>query len=98
MPFGHQSPLSYHRHFSAYSSCTVIRPFAIISVRLLRGDKTSNAGVAQLVEQLICNHQVVSSSLITGSRFFKIKKRGERYAHLFPLHHLLFRGLADDRF
>ena len=25
------------------------------------------AGVAQLVEQLICNHQVVSSSLITGS-------------------------------
>ncbi len=26
-----------------------------------------NAGVAQLVEQLICNHQVVSSSLITGS-------------------------------
>ena len=29
--------------------------------------KGRNAGVAQLVEQLICNHQVVSSSLITGS-------------------------------
>ena len=28
---------------------------------------TPNAGVAQLVEQLICNHQVVSSNLITGS-------------------------------
>lgn len=26
-----------------------------------------HAGLAQLVEQLICNHQVVSSSLITGS-------------------------------
>ena len=29
--------------------------------------RPSKAGVAQLVEQLICNHQVVSSSLITGS-------------------------------
>lgn len=28
------------------------------------------AGVAQLVEQLICNHQVVGSSPITGSRIF----------------------------
>ena len=32
---------------------------------------TPNAGVAQLVEQLICNHQVVSSSLITGSSKYK---------------------------
>ena len=30
---------------------------------------SAHAGVAQLVEQLICNHQVVSSSLITGSIF-----------------------------
>ena len=30
----------------------------------------TQAGVAQLVEQLICNHQVVSSSLITGSSFY----------------------------
>ena len=28
------------------------------------------AGVAQLVEQLICNHQVVGSSPITGSSIF----------------------------
>ena len=28
---------------------------------------TRNAGLAQLVEQLICNHQVVSSSLTSGS-------------------------------
>ena len=29
------------------------------------------SGVAQLVEQLICNHQVVSSNLIIGSIIFK---------------------------
>jgi hypothetical protein len=38
--------------------------------RLPQTAKTKKAGVAQLVEQLICNHQVVSSSLITGSSLF----------------------------
>ena len=36
---------------------------------------THQAGVAQLVEQLICNHQVVSSSLITGSIHFEAIER-----------------------
>ena len=41
-------------------------------------DDTMNAGLAQLVEQLICNHQVVSSSLTSGSiinRLVTILKR-----------------------
>ena len=41
-------------------------------------DETMNAGLAQLVEQLICNHQVVSSSLTSGSiinRLVTILKR-----------------------
>ena len=42
--------------------------FASIFVCVGRSLRTQHfAGVAQLVEQLICNHQVVSSSLITGS-------------------------------
>ena len=46
-------------------------PYLLVS-RFARGRViTPNAGVAQLVEQLICNHQVVSSSLITGSIFYK---------------------------
>ena len=34
---------------------------------------THQAGVAQLVEQLICNHQVVGSSPITGSNINLIR-------------------------
>ncbi len=47
--------------------------FAIAPPRLLlppfaaRPDGTHQAGVAQLVEQLICNHQVGGSSPFTGS-------------------------------
>ena len=37
------------------------------------GDRTKLAGVAQLVEQLICNQQVGGSSPSTSSTFFKIK-------------------------
>ena len=33
----------------------------------LRREALLYAGIAQLVEQLICNHQVVSSSLTTGT-------------------------------
>lgn len=38
--------------------------------RLNVSDK-NQASLAQLVEQLICNHQVVSSSLTAGSALFK---------------------------
>ena len=36
-----------------------------------RVDRPQNAGVAQLVEQLICNHQVGGSSPFTGSSIFR---------------------------
>src|SRR5690606_34438160 len=52
-------------------TCLLIKRFAIISVRP-HGEPTQ-AGVAQLVEQLICNHQVVGSSPITGSILTLIK-------------------------
>jgi hypothetical protein len=35
--------------------------------------RLNQAGVAQLVEQLICNHQVVGSSPITGSNINTIE-------------------------
>ena len=49
------------------SPCPHIPPFATISVR--PPDSLLRAGVAQLVEQLICNHQVGGSSPFTGSKF-----------------------------
>ena len=33
-----------------------------------------NAGIAQLVEQLICNHQVPSSTLGAGTIFLQLEK------------------------
>jgi hypothetical protein len=35
----------------------------------------SSAGVAQLVEQLICNHQVEGSSPFTGTIFYLARRR-----------------------
>ena len=40
-------------------------------VTLARERATSNAGVAQLVEQLIRNQQVIGSSPIAGSKFVR---------------------------
>src|SRR5688572_8124957 len=39
------------------------------SITICPRSRSRLAGVAQLVEQLICNHQVVGSSPITGSSF-----------------------------
>ena len=46
-------------------TCAEREPVASITICPRRHSRL--AGVAQLVEQLICNHQVVGSSPITGS-------------------------------
>src|SRR5437868_2282224 len=61
-------------HFGQKSTLLLVFSFA------------SLAGVAQLVEQLICNHQVVGSSPITGSnkygRFNDLAKECSAYSAL----------------
>jgi hypothetical protein len=47
-------------------ACRKRLDFVVFSLALVIG-KQAKAGVAQLVEQLICNHQVGGSSPFTGS-------------------------------
>src|SRR5688500_3603457 len=59
----------------------VLTSAALLSSSITAAATRPPAGVAQLVEQLICNHQVGGSSPFTGSNLFNSLQ--------------LFRGFAD---
>ena len=58
-------------HLNTSKEFALILAFLLVSSFAVEHPFDPTAGVAQLVEQLICNHQVVSSSLITGSSKYK---------------------------
>ena len=57
--------------FNSNLACVNFFDFVVFFFAIDLGQLYRKAGVAQLVEQLICNHQVGGSSPFTGSNNYK---------------------------
>ena len=60
----------YSQKLGVFGSRPGLKPTMEVSARGFESLHVHQADLAQLVEQLICNHQVVSSSLTVGSSFW----------------------------